>query len=881
MKFITDSAQKKPDLNRAMHSTHSFQYMLIVLCSTVSICVAQKTVSADTTHIPDTAALPSDSSDELISDSADTESPAIKKMSKDTVKYDADIIEYDVQTKVLLLTGNGMVHYGGMVLYADTIHYVIEKKTFIATGHPMLIDAGDTVAGQSMSYNMETRRGRVQVASATSDDTRYNGELIAKSDSSTYYIEDGDYTSCTDIDTPHYAFYGKTIKVEPGKRAITRPVILNIAQAPSAALPYYVLPLTRGRQSGWLRPRWGGNPSSKGYMDNIGYYWAPNDYMDYTLAAKITEFQNVVFSGSSGYALRYWLNGGIQGRWAQQGDFRTRTQQWTLNFSHSQFLLPDQSFTLSGSGSVLSDRTFYRNFSEDTTELLNQNITANLALSKRFQKINASANLSWQRSHNLKSNMVNEDLPSVNFSLPSRPLFPQKETPRGTAAPDDDETRWFNKIYYGYAIRALQKRNFSMDSSDQTMQIHRGANHSINLSSPQKVLKYLTVSPNFSFGQSLFDAYIDTTLRQGTKRITLVDTVNQPGLLDVIVDSTGADTSIRYVVHRDTSIDYTWHDTTYWWSDNYSLTDAETHSWSAGVNMSTNLYGMFPIRVFNFAGLRHTLTPTVGYTYYPPIESELSYPSFGIQADAARHGRQSVSLSLGNLFQGKIIKPPKKAGDKPEEKKFSIISSSVTTSYNYTNEDDKKWNGKWSDVGLSAGTAYKVFNVSYSSSYSLYKGDDELDRPVLMQYSVSLRPQSLNAGGTLWGGDLMALEGFGDSADAASGPLSSPTWRLGMSPSYNFSRVRKEREKKDFETKKDYHLTMSLNLNFTKKWSMSTGGYYNFMSNKFEGLSFAFDCDLECWSLDFNWYPSGWNSGSFSFNVAIKRHPDIHWELDR
>ena len=825
------------------------------------------------------------SAEEIVTDSAVSGSSPASTVSSavDTVAYDADLIEYDVNTRILLLTGNGVMRYRGMVLYADTIHYVINQKNFIATGHPMLIDGGDTVVGEAMTYNLRTRRGRVSMASAASADTRYNGGFIAKSDSNTFYIEHGDYTSCEDIDTPHYTFYGKHIKVEPGKRAITRPVILNITEAPSAALPYYILPLERGRRSGWLRPRWGGNPAFGGYMENIGYYWAPNDYMDYTLAGKITEFEDIVITGSSGYALRYWLGGSLEGRWAQQGDFRARTRQWSLNFSHNQNLLPDQSFTLSGAGSVLSDRTFYRTFSEDTTELLNQNITANLALNKRLPKINASASLSWRRSHNLKTNLVDEELPSVSFSLPSRPLIPQTSSGAGKPPLQEEDTKWYNKIYYGYNARGLQKRAFNMDSTEQTMNIRRGLNHSVNLSSPQKIFNYITVSPNFSVSQSLFDAYIDTTTRIGLRPVIRRDTVAQPAAIGVVVDSlVRPDSTVHYIVERDTMVQYRYNDTTFWYEDHYSLLKAETHSWNTGVNLSTNLYGMFPIRLFNFAGMRHTLSPSVGYTFYPPIESGLRYPSFGIPADVARQGRQSISVSLGNLFQGKIIRPASTPGDKPQEKKFSIVSGSIGASYDFTDRGrGEGWKGKWSDVGLSASTAYKILNVSYSSSYSLYTDRNELDRPVLMRYTVTLRPGDLGANGTLWGGDMLALDGLRDSSTLALASRrmeAGPGWRFGLSPSYSFTRTRKERGKPAFETKKNYHLTTSINIHFTDKWSASTGGYYNFMTNRFEGMSFAFNCDLECWDMSFNWFPSGWNQGSFRFNIGIKKHPDIHWE---
>ncbi len=817
--------------------------------------------------------------DSLSADTSTADSSKSRRAARDTVGYDADMIEYDINTKILLLTGNGVVRYRGMVLFADTIHYDIEAKTFIAGGHPMLVDEGDTVVGTSMVYNLETRRGRVSVASATSGDTRYNGEFIAKSDSNVYYIEDGDYTSCAVIDSPHYTFYGHYIKVEPGERAISRPIILNIADAPVASLPYYVLPLQRGRRSGWLRPRFGGNPAFGGYLENIGYYWAPNDYMDYSIAGKVREFQEWVFTGAGNYALRYWLNGYLSGQWAQSGDFRQQTQRWSLNFSHNQNLLPDQSLTLAGGGNVVSDKRFYRDFSEDTTELLNQNITANLSLNKRFQKINASASATWRRSHNLRSNDVDEDLPSLNFSLPSRPLIPQAGQGETQDGASGEEAKWYNKIYYGYSARALQKRLFNVDSSADKRKSFRGANHSAGISSPQKILKYFTISPSFDVSQSLFDAYIDTNAVQAWRTVRIRDTVSLAGVNGTVVDSMQQGDSVRYVTERDTSVSYTAYDTTYWWSDNYNPFSAETHSYNIGARLSTNLYGLFPIRIFNFAGMRHTLSPSVGYSYSPPIHTNKRYPSFGIPADGGRLGRQTISISAGNLFQGKVIKPAETPEGKPEEKKFNIVSGNVSASYNFNDEGEGKgWDGTWSTIQVSASTSYKFLNVSYGATYSIYDSSGNLDRPVLDRYSVDLRPSNLAVSGTLWGGDLLAFEKLNDPHDVMYANAGPQSWRFSLTPSYQLTRTRKSRDQREFTSQKDYHLTTSLSLNFTSRWSVSTGAYYNFMTNKFEGMSFAFRADLECWDLSFDWHPSGWNTGSFWFVIGIKRHRDIKWE---
>ena len=55
---------------------------------------------------------------------------------------------------------------------------------------------------------------------------------------------------------------------------------------PLLALPFYVFPIKPGRHSGFLFPQFelGFNNRAGQYIRNAGYYWAPNDYFDLTVA---------------------------------------------------------------------------------------------------------------------------------------------------------------------------------------------------------------------------------------------------------------------------------------------------------------------------------------------------------------------------------------------------------------------------------------------------------------------------------------------------------------------------------------------------------------------------------------------------------------------
>ncbi|MDD5674535.1 MAG: putative LPS assembly protein LptD, partial [Chitinivibrionales bacterium] len=310
---------------------------------------------------------------------------AVKKHIKsngitDVVTYEAATIDYDFSEKVLVLTGNASLSYQNMTLFADTIRYQTQTNMLSAVGRPQFIEEGDTTIGVSMVYNMKTRRGRVQYATTHTGGSAFNGNLVVKSEQSQFYVEQGDVTTCVHIEEPHYYFCGKILKIIPNDKIVARPLVFDIADVPVAILPYFVFPIERNRKSGFLTPVWGGHPGSGGFLDNVGYYFVPSDYVDFLGSARISEFQDFLFNASSRYNLRYRLSGSVAAQFAMTGGFLQQTQRWSLDYAHNQNLLPDGSFTLAGRGSLVSDKSYYTQFSEDTSQLINKSVTANLSL---------------------------------------------------------------------------------------------------------------------------------------------------------------------------------------------------------------------------------------------------------------------------------------------------------------------------------------------------------------------------------------------------------------------------------------------------------------------------------------------------------------------
>jgi hypothetical protein len=295
------------------------------------------------------------------------------------------------------------------------------------------------------------------------------------------------------------------------------------------------------------------------------------------------------------------------------------------------------------------------------------------------------------------------------------------------------------------------------------------------------------------------------------------------------------------------------------------------YGWNADVSLSTTLYGLYAIPVFNFVGIRHILRPSIDYRYTPEHHLDKIYDAI-IGGEGFHDKSKTVSLSIQNDFQGKTAAPSKTPGEKPAENKFQILSASLSTGYNF-----EATTQKWQNLSINASTGYSVFRLSSNSDFWLYNKQNQLSPPLLHSYHIDVSPNALSAHGTLWEGDRIVSNGLYPKDDPLYHGAGPQNWQFTLGPAYSFSQTRATLVD-PFVTTKNYTLNASASLNFTRKWAVSWSSYYNFVTNQMVGNNLHFRCDLECWDMVFDWQPTGSYNAGYYFKVNIKKVPEIFWE---
>ncbi len=212
-------------------------------------------------------------------------------------RYQGDRVIFDAKAKEIIVLGNAAVGREQTTLIADSIRYNDSLKVVRALGDTIVLrdpsQTADLVALGQLIYDVQSKQGsgtgistsvqsgeiwfvrghRTGFATDTTDEER------------TFYATSGTITSC-DLTEPHYHFKSKEVKMIGRRALIARPAVLYIHDIPILWVPFIYQDLRRGRRSGLLPPRFGfsdivrNSTTYRRHIDGLGWYWAMNDYMD-------------------------------------------------------------------------------------------------------------------------------------------------------------------------------------------------------------------------------------------------------------------------------------------------------------------------------------------------------------------------------------------------------------------------------------------------------------------------------------------------------------------------------------------------------------------------------------------------------------------------
>jgi len=742
----------------------------------------------------------------------------LNMFSEDTVQYASEFISYSIDDSTIRLEGKALVENKSVSLSAHRINYITSSEIVTAFSDSLDVDSSTTfipvvlkdgseqIYGSYLEYSMDTEKGLIRHSKSEYSDSYYRGGELFRTDEDVYFVDDGTYTSC-DQDEPHFHFWAKNMKMIRNDKFIVKPVVFYIEKLPLFIFPFYISPVEKKRHSGFLSFKYGNFERGNRRLTNVGYYWAASEYWDIVGAVDYYEDNGFTYRSTLRYNQRYKLSGSVSGSYANESRYvgynEMKTKRWQLGFNHSQTISP--TFSVRASGNFLSDKSYYTDYSTNLQDRLNRSIRSQVSMSKRW----SGASLSTQLIHtvNLDKETRSDNLPTASLSFPSKPIF---------GSPTKDETgradrKWYHNFYYKYGVGM---NNYSYRSTDtsgfRSRKKYLTVNHNSSLSASFSLLTHLKINPSFRYQETWYKIFETDQSQQAE------------------IDA--SETYRRY-------------------------------AYSGAISASTNLYGTINTNMLGLLGLRHVLTPRIGYSQSPEITRHDDIKKYtGVGGGGGK--QRMMSMSLGQLFQVKV-----KSGD--NSRKIDLFSISSSVSYNFESEGKK-----FSYLSTNAHTSLlKNISLSVSMVHDLYKPKtEELSwlSPYLINFSVSTRFHT--------SGFLEKGEGF-DNEDGLPPPLaelrsgeSGKKQKWDLSVSHHYSESGRE---KSFTKRHTINFTGRINLSSSIELNYSQN--YDIVRDVTVSRRIEIKKELHCWRGNFSWNIDGSNKG-YSFMVYIIAMPDIKFE---
>ncbi|MFT4603504.1 MAG: lipopolysaccharide assembly outer membrane protein LptD (OstA) [Rhodothermales bacterium] len=789
------------------------------------------------------------------------------------------------------LFGQAAIDYDNVALKAWRIDLLFDIEEVQAqglqtdtgmVGLPEFRQGEETFAGSRLAFNMRTERGRIVEARTQIQEGFVRADVVKATEDSTLYIRNGAYSTCPCIDDPSYSLRASKMKVVDQKWIYTGPIQLYLFNIPTPLwLPFGFLPAQEGRRSGPLPPTYGEDQNGF-YLRDWGWYFAMNDYMDLQLQGGFWTKGSIEGRSLFRYSRRYGFSGQVglsmaRFREGVRGDpgFAIRNTG-SFRWNHAQTISPTANFDANVN---LSSSGYLRGVSQDYTDRVTQTIQSSVRYAKRWRSRSLTINASQRQQ--VSSGSVQLGLPSLSFSQNSFKPFERSSRPPGSGE------RFYEKVTVSYSMSANNRFNFTPQSDEILISSGDSAAVEIDwidaLLSQEDFVRATGSEERFDF--------------KATHRIP-ISAPFSVSRLPLLGD---------FRMNLSPSLSYTedWYLRTdeKLFNDSTNVLESGTvqeffalRQYTASISASSVFYGIFPLKLGAYRGLRHTVRPSIGFGYRPNSFSGSNIKSYtdangdeveyAVVPGVTRGLQQSLTFSLANTFETK--KAPADSSASAQSRPVKLFDFNLASSFNYAADSLG-----FGPISLSART--KVLgqvDVAVRSSFSPYQLNESGQirdayafgsaTPLGRLTSASLTVRTSLRSQTSRGQSrplTTPRAGFADNP--GSSPLGASTlgnsfqqpfggsqtdfaipWSLGLDFTYGLN-------KSGLSSTKRAVVNASFDFSLTPNWKITGRGGYDLQQMEIATTNLAVARDFDCWQMSFNWIPTGFYQ-SWGFDLHVK-----------
>lgn len=902
-----------------LHINHKSIILAILLCFALPL------ISYGQTPItPDTLAASTLKADSLLKKTVDTlniKAPVKQKSNQidSEINYTAKDSIVFTGTGIGFLHGESDLKYKNINLKADFVRISMDSSLIFAKGttdslgtkigEPVFSEADKSYNSRELTYNLQTKKGYIRQAVTQEGEGYIISERTKKTTDDVFCMAGGKYTTCENHDHPDFYLSMSKGKVKPGEYIVTGPAHLVIADVPlPLAVPFGFFPFTSEYSSGVLMPSYTDELTRGFGLNNGGYYFAINDYVDLEVRGDVYTKGTWAVRGTSSYLKKYKFRGSLGVEYREDvtgekdlGDY-SNAKSFKVTWSHSQDQKANPNFSFSSSVNFSTSGFNRSNINYYARPDLNSENTkySSINFTKRFPNI-PSLSLSGGMSVTQKTSdsTISLNLPNINISYSRFYPFKRKEAV--------GKERWYEKIsmsYSGALANSITTKENKLLTSNLQKDWRNGMRHSIPVSATFNLLKYINVSPSVNYTERWYLQSVNKSWDEtNNKEITTTD----------------------YKFNR-------------------------VYDFNVGVSASTKLYGFYiPSRALfgdKIDRIRHVMTPSIGFGYTPDfgdpmwgyygtyekiqdgIKSEVQYSHYaGSLYGTPGTGKSgSINFSLGNNVEMKLRNDKDTTGTNQFIKVSLIDQLSISGNYNMA-ADSMNWSNFSTSLRIKL---TKSYSLSLSTSFDPYMyGLNSAGKPVRINklrwenggfprfqgtstsYSYTIsndtfkklfgKKEDAEKGSKsdqappVVGSENDQIDNIGDSQipDATGDSKGEKTelndggyqkvtvpWSISINYSIRYGNTTDfDYSKMEYKMDFTHNLSLSGNLSLTNNWKINANSTYDFKFKEFTYTSISVNRSLHCWNMSASIVPFGvYKSYSFHIGVNASMLADLKYD---
>ncbi len=332
------------------------------------------------------------------------------------LEYTADTVEYHENTKEIILRGTCIVHYNDSILTADTIYYNIDAESMLAIGNVELQSGSTPLTGRILEYNLKYKEANIHTARVPVEKGFVTAEQITAEGNDTLFGLNTNFSTCNHS-SPHYRIFSTRMKVMKDNKIVISPVVFYVGNVPLMYLPAYLIPIPKGRKTGFLAPGISNN-TIDGLTLTSAFFFVINSYSDFTYSAKYMSLRGMQHGGELRFKTRRgdgsfdtkFLDDNLYHtrRWELRGNARQEIPEWGMNvYAQSNF------FSDTALPSDLGD-----NYDERTSNQANSYISVSKSIpSLASITLVANQDRSWMTNYSGNYDKKVDSLPTLTVSF--------------------------------------------------------------------------------------------------------------------------------------------------------------------------------------------------------------------------------------------------------------------------------------------------------------------------------------------------------------------------------------------------------------------------------------------------------------------------------